>query len=88
MHYLEQSVPAYSVTKIITIIKSIIVREMFRTHPEVKKQLWGGEFWSDGYFVNTVGRFGDKSTISQYVRAQCIVHEYKQLHKSERLSLF
>jgi len=88
VHFLVQSVPTYSATKIITIIKSITAREIFRTHPEVKKQLWGGEFWSDGYFVNTVSRFGDENSISQYVRKQGIVDEYKVLHKSKQLSLF
>jgi len=88
VHFLVQSVPTYSVTKIVTVIKSITAREIFKHHPEVKKKLWGGEFWSDGYFVNTVSKFGDENTISQYVKEQGIAHEYKQLHKSEQLSLF
>ena len=88
VHFLVQSVPTYSVTKIVTVIKSITAREIFKHHPEVKKKLWGGEFWSDGYFVNTVSKFGDENTISQYVKEQGSAHEYKQLHKSEQLSLF
>ena len=88
VHFLVQSVPTYSATKIVTIIKSITAREIFKYHPEVKEQLWGGEFWSDGYFVNTVSKFGDENTISQYVREQGIAHEYKQLYKSEQLNLF
>ena len=59
VHFLVQSVPTYSVTKIITTIKSLIAKNVFLEHPEVKKQLWGGEFWSDGYFVNTVSKFGN-----------------------------
>ena len=51
VHFLVQSVPTYSPTKIITIIKSITARRIFEKHPEVKKQLWGGEFWSDGFYV-------------------------------------
>ena len=70
VHFLVQSVPTYSVTKIVTAIKSITAREIFKYHPEVKLQLWGGEFWSDGYFVNTVSKFGDENTISQYVQNQ------------------
>ena len=88
VHFLVQSVPTYSPTKMITVIKSITAREVFRERPEVKKQLWGGEFWSDGYFVNTVSKFGDEDTISRYVREQGIEHEYKVLHKSEQLALF
>ena len=50
VHFLVQSVPTYSVTKIVQIIKSITAREIFKRVPQVKKKLWGGEFWSDGYF--------------------------------------
>ena len=70
VHFLVQSVPTYSVTKIVTAIKSITAREIFKYHPKVKLQLWGGEFWSDGYFVKTVSKFGDENTISQYVQNQ------------------
>jgi REP element-mobilizing transposase RayT len=72
----------------VTIIKSITAREIFRQHPEVKRQLWGGEFWTDGYFVNTVSKFGNENTISKYVRDQGIEKEYKILHKSIQLTLF
>ena len=51
VHFLVQSIPSYSPTKIVTTIKGIISRRLFEEHPEIKKQLWGGEFWSDGYFV-------------------------------------
>jgi REP element-mobilizing transposase RayT len=88
VHFLVQSVRTYSVTKIVTAIKSITGREIFKYHPEVKLQLWGGEFWSDGYFVNTVSKFGDESTISQYVQNQGKATEYKQLYKADQLCLF
>ena len=88
VHFLVQSVPMYSPTKIVTIIKSITAREVFRLHPEVKQKLWGGEFWTDGYFVNTVSKFGDENTISKYVREQGIEKEYKILHKEIQLFLF
>jgi putative transposase len=88
VHFLVQSVPTYSPTKVITLIKSITAREVFRHHPEVKKKLWGGEFWSDGYFINTVSKFGDESTISKYVREQGLEKTYKVLHKTNQLTLF
>ena len=68
VHFLIQSVPTYSITKIVTIIKSLIAREVFRLVPSVKKQLWGGEFWSDGYFASTVGKHGNENMISNYVK--------------------
>jgi len=55
VHFLVQSVPTYSATKLVTILKSLTAREVFLRCPHVKKQLWGGEFWSDGYFASTVG---------------------------------
>ena len=78
VHFLIQSVPTYSVTKLVTLIKSITAREVFRMCPEVKKQLWGGEFWSDGYFGSTVGKHGNETMISKYVQAQG--REYIKLH--------
>ena len=48
VHFLVPSVPVYSAKEIVQIIKSITAREIFRLCPEVKKKLWGGEFWSDG----------------------------------------
>jgi len=70
VHFLVQSVPMYSPKKIVQIIKSITAREIFRKCPEVKEKLWGGEFWSDGYYVGTVGKHGDESKIGEYVKNQ------------------
>lgn len=70
VHFLVQSVPTYSPTKIVTIIKSITAREILSKNPEVKKKLWGGEFWTDGYYVNTVSKHGNENVISKYVREQ------------------
>jgi len=88
VHFLVQSVPMYSPTRIITIIKSLTAREIYKVHPEVKKILWGGAFWSSGYFANTVSKFGDESTISRYVRDQGIEKEYIKLHSDMQLKLF
>ena len=88
VHFLIQSVPMYSATKIITTIKSILGREVFKRHPEVKQKLWGGEFWTAGYFVNTVSKFGDESTISRYVKEQGQEKEYTILHKEKQLTLW
>lgn len=83
VHFLVQSVPMYSVSKLVKIIKSITAREVFVRCPQVKKQLWGGEFWSDGYYANSVGQKGNEETIQKYVRRQGIEKEYKQLHKQQ-----
>ena len=87
VHFLVQSVPKSSVTELVRLIKSIIAKEVFRLAPEVKKQLWGGEFWSDGFFASTVGRHADEKVMQNYVKNQGNT-EYKAVHKDYQLKLF
>jgi len=86
VHFLVQSVPTYSVTKVVTLLKSWTAREIFRRCPHVKKKLWGGEFWSDGYFASTVGKHGDEEMIGRYVKNQG--KTYQRLHSDHQLALF
>ena len=79
VHFLIQSTPNYSPTKIITTVQSITAKRIFAEHPEVKKQLWGGEFWSDGYFVSTTGKHTSENIIREYVKNQGKQDEYVQL---------
>jgi putative transposase len=83
VHFLIQSVPMYQPTKIVRIVKSITAREMFVRRPEVKKQLWGGEFWSDGYFMSTVGKHGSEGAVSKYVKNQGKQRDYVLLHRDQ-----
>ncbi len=80
VHFLIQSVPAYSPTKIVTTLKSVTAREVFARCPQVKKQLWGGEFWSDGYFIASVGQQESEETVRRYVQQQGQDRHYRQLH--------
>ena len=86
VHFLVESVPTYSVTKLVTMIKSITARKVFKMCPYVKKQLWGGEFWTDGYFASTVGKHGDEEMIGRYVQNQG--KDYEKLHNDHQLALF
>ena len=87
VHFLVQSVPAYSPKKIVQTIKSITAREIFAACPEVKKRLWGGEFWTDGYFIGTVGKHGNEDVIKKYIQNQGEEVEYERLYE-EQLNLF
>ena len=87
VHFLIQSIPTMSPSKIIQAVKSITAIEIFKLHPEVKEQLWGGEFWTKGYYVNTVGRHGDENTIQTYVQSQGRLDEYEKIHL-QQLKLF
>ncbi len=87
VHFLIQSVPTYSPTKVCPTVKSLIARELFCRVPKVKKLLWGGGFWTDAYFVNTVGQHGNEDTIKNYVKNQGTDLNYKQVHR-QQLQLF
>ena len=85
VHYLVQGVPIQSPRAIVQTIKSITAREVFRVHPEVKKILWGGQIWTSGYYINTVGQYGNEKVIREYVENQG--RQYKQIHRSQ-LNMF
>ena len=80
VHFLIQSVPMMSPKSIAQKVKSITAREIFRRNPEVKRQLWGGAFWSSGYFMNTVSQYGNEEVIARYVRNQGD-KEYNRIHR-------
>ena len=88
VHFLVQSVPSYSVSKMITMLKSITSKELFQRHPEVKKMLWSGKFWTSGYYVNTVGQYSNEEAIREYVKNQGKEKEYKKLHQQQLELLF
>jgi len=81
VHFLIQSVPTYSPTKIVTILKSISAREIFKRCPDVKKRLWGGNLWTAGYFVGTVGKHGNEKVVGNYVRNQG--KDYTMIYRGE-----
>ena len=85
VHFLIQSIPVYSPSEIVTIVKSITAREIFKRHPGVKTVLWGGNFWTSGYYLNTVGAYANEAVIKDYVKNQG--KNYERLHKTQ-LTLF
>ena len=54
--------------------------EVLKRCQKVKEELWGGEFWSDGYFVSIVGKHGDEKMIGKYVKNQGS-KDYQVLHQ-------
>jgi len=80
VHFMIQLVPQYSPSKIFQVVKSISARELFKRHKEIKEELYGGEFWSDGGYVATVGEGVNADVIREYTK--------KQGRKAEQLKLF
>ncbi len=81
VHFLIQSVPMMLPSRMVQTIKSITAKQIFVRHPEVKQQLWGGKFWTSGYYINTVGLYGNEKVISNYVRNQG--KTYKQIVRQQ-----
>ncbi len=87
VHFLIQSVPTMSVTKLVGILKSLIAKQLFLLHPLIKTKLWGGNFWTSGYYANTVGQYGNEEVIRRYVENQGNEKEYTKIYNGQ-LELF
>ena len=73
IHIFCGAAPRIAPVKVISIIKSITARKIFEKFPQLKKQeLWGGEFWSDGKYIGTVGEATSEKTIRNYIRNQSL----------------
>lgn len=70
IHVLCGAHPKIAIGRIVQIFKSITAREIFRREPRVKRWLWGGEFWTDGYYAATVGERGNWAVVERYVVSQ------------------
>lgn len=70
IHLLCSFHPKYAIGKVVRLFKSITGRKLFEKFPEIKKDLWGGEFWSDGYYVSTIGERGNIKTLEKYIKNQ------------------
>jgi putative transposase len=81
VHIFLSAPPKHSPAKIVEVLKSISSREVFKEFPELEKELWAGEFWSDGYFVRTVGDKVTSELIRQYIK-------YQHRDHSRQLKLF
>ena len=81
LHILVEAAPRYSPSKIIQICKSITAIQIFKKFPEIKEELWGGEFWSDGGHIDTVGDGYDVKAMEQYIRNQGVDNNQLTLYQ-------
>lgn len=93
VHFLVQSIPLLSISKIVQIIKGNLSKQFFLNFPELKKQLWGGAFWTDGYYANTVSQYGGEKTINRYIENQgkqdkTYKSNYIQIYQNDSINLF
>lgn len=70
IHLLVSFPPKHSGSDVVRIFKSITARQLFQRFPALKQELWGGEFWSDGFYLSTVSERGNWKVVEQYVANQ------------------
>jgi len=70
IHVLLSFHPKYSIGQVVRLFKSIIAKQVFSRHPALKRDLWGGEFWTDGYYASTVGTGGNWAVVEKYIKNQ------------------
>ncbi len=82
IHILASFAPKYSGSDVVRIFKSITAKQLFVRFPHLKKELWGGEFWSDGFYLATVGERGNWKAVEKYV-----ANQGKTMSSSQQLQL-
>ena len=85
VHLFVGAAPKYAPSRVMQILKSISAREMFKRFPELRRQLWGGEFWSDGGYIGTVGDGVNSEIVRRYIREQ---GDDKEKAHIQQLTLF
>ena len=85
IHVFVGAAPKYAPSRVMQILKSISAREMFKQFPEIRKQLWGGEFWSDGGYIGTIGDGVTREIVKKYVREQ---GSHKEKESELQIQLF
>jgi putative transposase len=79
IHLLVSFKPSLSTSEVVGIFKSITAIELFKRFPQLKKDLWKGQFWSDGFYMATVGERGNWNVVKQYIQNQGKTSEPSQL---------
>ncbi len=59
--------PQRSVGEGVRILKSVSARLVFKRFSYLKRKLWAGELWGDGYFVRTVGDGVTAAMVRRYI---------------------
>ena len=84
LHLFIEAAPRFAPAELVKIIKSISARELFRAFPELRRQLWGGELWEDGYAVRAVSDQVTEAVVRRYVED----HHREEGHGPRQLQLF
>ena len=84
VHIFVEAPPRYSPAQVVQVMKSVSAREAFKKFPKLRKQLWAGELWSDGYFVRSVGDKVTADIIRKYIEYQTHSDDSTQLRMFDK----
>ena len=70
VHLLCSFHPKYAIGQTVNLYKIVTAKQLFKRHPELRTELWGGEFWTDAYYAATVGERGNWSVVEKYIASQ------------------
>ena len=82
VHVFVEAPPRYAPAEVVQIMKSVSAREVFKKFPKMRKTMWSGRIWGDGYFVRSVGDKVTAEVIRKYIKYQ------KQEETSSQLNMF
>jgi putative transposase len=82
VHIFIEAPPRYAPAEVVQIMKSISAREVFKKFPKVRKTMWSGRIWGDGYFVRSVGDKVTSDIIRKYIKYQ------RQEETSSQINMF
>jgi putative transposase len=63
---------------VVRILKSISASRAFARFPQLRRKLWSGELWEDGYAARTVGDRVTSDLIRRYIKRHAIEQATKQ----------
>ncbi len=70
VHIFIEAPPSYSPSELVQVLKSISAREVYKKFPKMKKAMWSGKIWNEGYFVRSVGDKVTADVIRKYIKYQ------------------
>ena len=70
VHVFIEAPPSYAPARVVQIMKSISAKELYKRYPELRKKMWSGAIWEEGYFVRSVGDVVTSEVIRKYINYQ------------------
>ncbi len=84
VHVFIEAPPSYSPSEIVQVLKSISAKEVFKKYPRMRKIMWSGKMWNEGYYVRSVGDKVTSEVIKKYIKYQKYEDKDSQLRMFEK----